>query len=59
MKSEYLNLSIEQEFTIHRFERASHDLPSAELRKLFIEATRQLLIKDNVICHLLKNVPIQ
>ena len=57
MKPEDLNLSIEQEFTIHRFENASHNLPPDELRKLFIEVTRQLFIKNNVICYLLKNVP--
>ena len=55
MKPECLSLSIEQEFSIHRFEMDSHNVPPDELRKLFIEVARQLFIKDNVIRHLLKN----
>lgn len=55
MTPECLSLSMEQEFSIHRFELDSHHLPPDELRKLFIEVTRQLFVKDNVIRHLLKN----
>ena len=55
MTPESLTLSLEQEFSIHRFEVDSHKLPPDELRKLFIEVTRQLFVKDNVIRHLIKN----
>ncbi len=54
MTPECLTLSIEQEFTIRSFEIDSHNLPPDELRKLFIEVSRQLLVKDNVIRHLIK-----
>jgi Phycobilisome degradation protein nblA len=55
MTPECLSLSMEQEFSIRRFEVDSTELPPDELRKLFIEVTRQLFVKDNVIRHLLKN----
>jgi hypothetical protein len=55
MTPECLSLSMEQEFSIRRFEFDSTELPPDELRKLFIEVTRQLFVKDNVIRHLLKN----
>jgi hypothetical protein len=55
MKPECLSLSMEQEFSIHRFEMDSQNLPPDELKKLFIEVARQLFVKDNVIRHLLKN----
>lgn len=54
MTPECLNLSIEQEFKIRSFEIDSHKLPPDELRKLFIEVSRQLFVKDNVIRHLIK-----
>jgi Phycobilisome degradation protein nblA len=55
MTPECLSLSMEQEFSIRRFEVDSTKLPPDELRKLFIEVTRQLFVKDNVIRHLLKH----
>jgi Phycobilisome degradation protein nblA len=55
MTPECLSLSMEQEFNIRRFEVDSTKLPPDELRKLFIEVTRQLFVKDNVIRHLLKH----
>jgi Phycobilisome degradation protein nblA len=55
MTPECLSLSMEQEFSIRCFEVDSTTLPPDELRKLFIEVTRQLFVKDNVIRHLLKN----
>jgi Phycobilisome degradation protein nblA len=54
MTPECLNLSIEQEFKIRSFEIDSQNLPPDELRKLFIEVSRQLFVKDNVIRHLIK-----
>ena len=58
MTPECLNLSIEQKFSMHRFETDSHTLTPEELRKLLIEAVRQLYVKDNVIHYLLKNVAL-
>lgn len=55
MTPECLILSMEQQFSIRRFEVDSQNLPPDELRKLFIEVTRQLLVKENVIRHLLKH----
>ena len=55
MTPECLSLSMEQQFSIRRFEVDSQNVSPDELRKLFIEVTRQLLVKDNVIRHLLKH----
>jgi Phycobilisome degradation protein nblA len=55
MTPECLSLSIEQEFKIRSFEIDSQHLSDEELRKLFIEVSRQLFVKDNVIRHLIKN----
>jgi hypothetical protein len=51
--SEALQLSLTQKFQLHRYTADSQNLPLGEAREMVIELTRQLMIKDNVIRHLL------
>jgi Phycobilisome degradation protein nblA len=55
MSPECFELSIEQQFSIRTIELNTNNLSADQLRDLFIEISRQLLVKDNVIRHLIKN----
>ncbi len=54
MSPECFELSIEQQFNIRTIELNTLNLTPAQLRELFVEISRQLIIKDNVIRHLMK-----
>lgn len=49
-----MNLSLEQEFKIKLFETALKDMNSEEMRSLLMEASKLLLVKDNIIKSLIK-----
>ncbi|MBD2328706.1 NblA/ycf18 family protein [Alkalinema sp. FACHB-956] len=55
MLPECFDLSVEQQFSIRSFEVNSYNLSEEQMRELLLEISRQLLIKDNVIRHLIKN----
>ena len=52
-----LNLSLEQEFKIKSFEQSIQAMNSEEARSLLLEASKLLMVKDNIIRGLMKNNP--
>jgi hypothetical protein len=55
MSPECFELSMEQQFSMRSIELNALNLSADQLRELFVEISRQLLVKDNVIRHLIKN----
>jgi hypothetical protein len=63
MSPECLELSTEQLFRLRTIlqrrgyanELNTTDLSADKLRELFVEISRQLIVKDNIIRHLMKN----
>ena len=55
MSPECFELTIEQQFNVRAIELNTLSLTPDQLRELFIEISRQLIVKDNVIRHLMKN----
>jgi hypothetical protein len=49
-----LGLSLEQEFTMKIFEESVQRMDSEDMRSLLLEASKLLMIKDNVIKGLMK-----
>jgi hypothetical protein len=49
-----LSLSLEQEFTMKVFEESVQTMDSEDIRSLLLEASKLLMIKDNVIKGLMK-----
>jgi Phycobilisome degradation protein nblA len=47
-------LTMEQEFALVRYDQQITDISQEELRTAFLEITRQLMIKDNLIRTLVK-----
>jgi ribosomal protein S6 len=48
-------LSLGQQFQMHKTTAAVEHASRSDLADLVVELTRQLMIKDNVIRHLIKN----
>jgi Phycobilisome degradation protein nblA len=55
MSPECFELSIEQQFSMRAIQLNTLSLSEDQLRELFVEISRQLIVKDNVIRHLIKN----
>ncbi len=55
MLSECFELSLEQQFSVRKIELNSQNLSPDQLREFLIEISKQLLVKDNVIHHLMKH----
>jgi hypothetical protein len=55
MSPECFELSTEQLFRLRTIELNTTDLSADKLRELFVEISRQLIVKDNIIRHLMKN----
>jgi hypothetical protein len=55
MAPECFELSLEQQFNIRAIELNTHNLSLDQMRELLVEMSRQLLVKDNVVRHLIKN----
>jgi hypothetical protein len=55
MSPECFELSMEQQFNMRTIELNALYLSPEQLRELFVEISRQLIVKDNVIRHLMKN----
>lgn len=49
-----LNLTMEQEFRFKLFSESIQAMDSAEARSLLIEASKLLMVKDNIIKELMK-----
>lgn len=55
MSPECFELSMEQQFIMRTIELNTSEISADRLRELFVEISRQLIVKDNVIRHLMKN----
>lgn len=55
MSPECFELSLEQQFSIRAIELNSQNLSLDQLREILAELSKQLIVKDNVIRHLVKN----
>lgn len=55
MAPECFELSLEQQFNVRAIELNTHNLSLDQMRELLVEMSRQLLVKDNVLRHLIKN----
>jgi hypothetical protein len=55
MAPECFELSLEQQFNVRAIELDTHNLSLDQMRELLVEMSRQLLVKDNVLRHLIKN----
>ncbi len=49
-----LELSMEQQFNLRMYEGQVKDLSSEQAQNFLLEVMRQLMIKENVIKHLMK-----
>lgn len=49
-----LELSMEQQFNLRMYEGQIKDLSSEQAQNFLLEVMRQLMIKENVIKHLMK-----
>jgi hypothetical protein len=56
LNPEDFKLTMEQEFLLVRCHQQINDLPQNELREAFVEITRQLMVKENLIRTLVKSV---
>lgn len=52
-----LDLSLEQQFKMKLFEQSIAAMNSEEARSLLLEASKLLMVKDNIIKGLMKNNP--
>jgi Phycobilisome degradation protein nblA len=55
MAPECFELSLEQQFNVRAIELDTHNLSLDQMRDLLVAMSRQLLVKDNVLRHLIKN----
>ncbi len=49
------NLTLEQQFQLHRIKTQLREWSQEEAQDYVVEITRQMMIKDNLVKHLLKN----
>jgi len=49
-----MNLTVEQEFKVRLFQESIQTMDSAEARSLLFEASKLLMVKDNIIKELMK-----
>lgn len=49
-----LELSLEQQFSLKAYEAELRQMDPGETQKMLLEVLQQLMVKDNVIRHLLK-----
>lgn len=54
LNAQDFNLTLEQQFTMARYNQLVDELPVEELRTNLLEVTRQLMVKDNVIRSLIR-----
>ena len=55
MSPECFELSLEQQFTVKAVELSAQNMSLDRMRELLIELAKQLMVKDNVLRHLIKN----
>lgn len=51
-------LSLEQQFNLRAYEEEVKRMDSAQAQALLMQVLRQLMVKENVIRHLLKQSPM-
>ncbi|MBW4643174.1 MAG: NblA/ycf18 family protein [Goleter apudmare HA4340-LM2] len=51
-----MELNLEQKFNLKLYEEQVKELSQEESQKFLLEVLRQLMVKDNMIKHLLKQV---
>ncbi|HIK07863.1 MAG TPA: NblA/ycf18 family protein [Trichormus sp. M33_DOE_039] len=51
-----MELNLEQKFNLKLYEEQVKELSKEESQKFLLEVLRQLMVKDNMIKHLLKQV---
>jgi hypothetical protein len=51
-----MELSLEQKFNLKLYEEQVKELSPEESQKFLLEVLRQLMVKDNMLKHLLKQV---
>jgi len=51
-------LSLEQQFNLRAYEEEVKRMDSEQAQQLLLQVLRQLMVKENVIKHLLKQSPI-
>jgi hypothetical protein len=55
MLPECFELSLEQQFNVKALELNTQNLSLEQMRELLIELSTQLIVKDNVLRHVIKN----
>jgi Phycobilisome degradation protein nblA len=58
MDSEAFELSLEQQFQMRMMEESAHSMTKEQMVETLIQASRLLMVKDNMIRSLLKRCPI-
>jgi hypothetical protein len=51
-----LNLTLEQQFNLKMYESQVRDMSADQAQSLLLELMRQLMVKDNVVKHLIAKV---
>jgi hypothetical protein len=59
MNSNSFELSLEQQFEMRRMQDEVQNLSREQALSLLMQASRLLMLKDNVIRNLIKNTPVQ
>jgi Phycobilisome degradation protein nblA len=54
LTKESLDLSLEQSFSLARYKEQVKGLSAEQAQEMLVETLRQIMIKDNVIRHLVK-----
>ena len=49
------HLTLEQQFNLHIFKAQVQELSQAQAQEYLIEMFRQMMVKDNLVQHFLKN----
>lgn len=50
------DLTLEQQFQLHRIKTQVSELSQKQAQNYVVEITRQMMIKDNLLKHLIKSV---
>ena len=58
MDSEAFQLTLEQQFQMRMMEESAHNMTHEQMVETLVQASRLLMVKDNMIRNLLKRCPI-
>jgi Phycobilisome degradation protein nblA len=51
-----MNLTLEQQFNLRIYEEQVQGMDAEQSRKLLLEVMRQLMLKENIVKHLIKKI---